>query len=398
MNTLTTPIDLLSPGMAADSAQTARFDPVPHCTNPRCPFFHHDNPDDSSWRRDFGSYETKAFGTVPRYQCKLCGKTFSTQSFSLDYWVHKPVDYLPLIISLVSTSGQGNMSRFTSLRYEVIQNRCERLCRLFLSLHAHLRSLFTPEEPFALDGFESFSRSHYFPNNINLLVGADSEFIYGMSFSQLRRKGRMSEKQKLHREVLEARFGKARANEVEMGTASLINDLCTLLRSNKIETAVLRTDEHKAYPRALKRVEGSEELITHEQYSSRAPRGMHNPLFSVNYVDRQVRKDQANHVRESVQFARCPAAMMVRLTIYQIYHNYLMPRRVRAQRKGDWETRGELMGLKAETVLQCLKRVWGRRVFLNKSSLWEAERMTWLLEWRNSMIPMGRRVPLHVRV
>ena len=177
MNTIARYLTALSVPSTSEIPNNGHSEHVLHCTNPRCPYFHHTNPADSSWRRDHGTYETKAFGTVQRYQCLLCRKTFSTQSFSIDYWVHKPVDYLPLIRSLVSTSGQGNITRFTTLRYEVIQNRYERLCRFFLAVHAHLRQHITLDEPLSLDGFESFSRSQYFPNNINILTGTSSEFI-----------------------------------------------------------------------------------------------------------------------------------------------------------------------------------------------------------------------------
>ena len=97
--------------------------PAPHCTNPECSNFHRTEYSDISWRQRFGSYKTKAFGTVPRYLCKQCGTTFSNQSFSMDYYVKQPVDYVPLIQYLTSTSGQGNMTRFTGMRYELIQKR-----------------------------------------------------------------------------------------------------------------------------------------------------------------------------------------------------------------------------------------------------------------------------------
>ena len=371
---------------------------VPHCTNPECPFFSHDNPHDTSWYTEHNTYCTKAFGTVQRYRCRHCGKTFSTQSFSIDYWVQHPVDYLPLIQSLVSTSGQGNMTRFTNLRYEVIQNRYERLCRLFLALHANLRTQLNLDENIVLDGFESFSCSQFFPNNINILAGENSEIIYGMSFAQLRRKGRMTGGQKLKRSELEARYGKAPRKAIELAVASLIKDFCKLLSDRNIPMKIMKTDEHKAYPRALKRVPESAEYLRHEQYPSATARTPCNPLFPVNYVDRQFRKDQANHVRETVQFARCPAAMMVRLSIYQMYHNYLIPRRVKEQRKGNWQTRAELQGLGAEKVLATLGQHLGKRVFLRKLDLWETERMTWLQEWRNEGVCSGRRIPKFILV
>ena len=397
MNNLSIPRILADQRQTTDFASIDDFSP-PHCVNPQCSFFGHTNSTDTTWWVPHGEYETKAFGSVPRFRCLNCGKTFSRQSFSIDYYVKKPVDYIGLITSLVSTSGQGNMTRFTGFRYELIENRFERLARFFLALHAQLRSQIYADEDFVLDGFESFSHSQYFPNNINVVVGARSEFIYGMGFAQLRRKGRMTSKQKKKRVVLEQQWGKARSSAVELSVASLLSDLTKLLQGSGLGKKELRTDEHKAYPRAFKRAGGIDRYLDHQQFSSTEARTVTNPLFPVNYVDRQFRKDQINHVRESVQFARCPSAMMIRLTIYQMYHNYLMPRRVRQQRGGNWETRGELLGVPSQSVISALNALWGKRVFLQKSQLWVEEKHTWLMEWRNSRIPMGRYVPAYIKI
>ena len=371
--------------------------PAPHCSNPECPFFDHRDPSDTSWRTDHGSYSTAAFGEVPRYRCRRCGRTFSNQTFKVDYYVKHPVDYIPLIKALVATSGQGNMSRFTGLRYELIQNRYERIARFFLALHAAIRSEVRRQESFVLDGFESFSVSQYFPNNINIIVGSHTEFIYQMGFAQLRRKGAMSEEQKAEREGLEACFGKAPPKAVEDSVTRILQDICRWLRRKGFGPKYLVTDEHKAYVRALNRVAGARSLLWHKQYSSKAPRTTSSPLFPVNYVDRQFRKDQVNHVRETVQFARCPAAMMNRLTIYQGYHNYLMPRRVREQRKGNWQTRGEALGIDPRRIQATIESLWGKRIFYHKTALWQEERRTWLMSWRNRGIELGRRVPYYVR-
>ena len=370
--------------------------PAPHCSNPVCPFFYHANPCDTSWRVDHGSYSTKAFGDVPRYLCLYCGKTFSDQTFKVDYYVKHPVDYVPLLKSLVATSGQGNMSRFTGLRYELIQNRYERLARFFLALHAAMRKHIEREEDFVLDGFESFAVSQFFPNNVNILVGSRSELIYQMGFSQLRRKGAMTEEQKAERQELESQLGKAPPKAVENSVARILEDICGWLKAKGFGPKRLITDEHKAYVRSFNRVPEAAAMLAHEQYSSKAPRTFNNPLFPVNYVDRQFRKDLVNHVRETIQFARCPAAMMNRMTIYQGYHNYLMPRRVAQQRKGNWVTRGEVLGVDPKRVWATIMSLWGKRIFLHKTMLWQEEQRTWLMSWRNRGIPLGRRVPLYV--
>ena len=91
-----------------------------HCPNPKCSYYHAP-PKAHQWYKPHGKYETKAFGTVLRSRCMRCKKTFSLQTFSLDYYVKKPVDYMKLIRYLVTGSGQRNIWRFERLRVELIQ-------------------------------------------------------------------------------------------------------------------------------------------------------------------------------------------------------------------------------------------------------------------------------------
>ena len=58
----------------------------PFCPEPSCRFHSQDHPN-IKWFRTAGSYYTKAFRTVRRYLCLHCGKWFSDQTFSLDYFV-----------------------------------------------------------------------------------------------------------------------------------------------------------------------------------------------------------------------------------------------------------------------------------------------------------------------
>ena len=386
------------PGQVSSKSQNSdenHFTP-PHCVNPECPNFTRPKDGSTFWFKRFGTYDTAAFGTVQRYLCKKCGKSFSTQSFSLDYYVKLPLDYRELLIPLLSSSGQGNITRFSGVRYERIQNRFERMARCFMAIHATLREYTSPKEDFVLDGFESFSYSQYFPNNINILVGADTEYLYTMGFAQLRRKGRMTQKQKEMREQLESVYGRADPKAIELSVKSILTDACNFIKDKNLPDRELRTDEHKAYVRAIKKIPEFARHFDHRQYSSKAARTPLNALFGANYADRQFRKDQANQTRETVQFARCPAAMMVRLSLYQFHHNYLMPRRVKEQRKGNWQTRGEYQGIETGIVLSVIKEMWGKRVFFNKTKLWKEEVKSWGMFWRNSKIENNRYVPKYI--
>ncbi len=61
--------------------------------------------------------------------------------------------------------------------------------------------------------------------------------------------------------------------------------------------------------------------LIHRRVDSRAPRTTSNPLFPVNYMDREFRKDLAEHVRETVRFARNVNHSMERLWVYLLSHN-----------------------------------------------------------------------------
>ena len=111
---------------------------------------------------------------------------------------------------------------------------------------------------------------------------------------------------------------------------------------------------------------------------------------------RMRRGNETDHVRQTVQFARCPSAMMIRLAIYQGYHNYLMPRRVRSQREGHWGTRAEALGLGQAKILATIMKLWGRRIFYHHTELWQEEQRTWLLQWQNKGVDSGRRVPVYI--
>ena len=62
--------------------------------------------------------------------------------------------------------------------------------------------------------------------------------------------------------------------------------------SKRIE---LHSDEHAAYPRALRRLPGLE--VEHHTISSRAARTPRSPLFAINLFDALVGHSCANHKR-----------------------------------------------------------------------------------------------------
>ena len=332
----------------------------PFCPNPACAL-HYRTPSGERWCVKSGRYPTALHGAVQRYRCRRCGVRFSTQTFSIDYYVKRRIDYHRLLNQLKSTSSCRDMGRELRVSTATVANRTDRLCRSMLAAHLRIAGGHRVAEPLVADGFESFTVSQYFPNNIHLLVGKRSQYLYGCNHVTIRRKGRMSPAQRQRREELERanRFG---GRSLEHAFAALLCD-CTSLFSHD-QPLLLYTDEKREYVRALERAR----LAAFHQIriSSHKPRTVTNPLFAANYLDRQIRKDQANHVRETVCFARNVNNAMSRLVVYFTYHNYLKAYRERERGKSR-RSHAEVAGIPAGRIAGELRHVFTTRAFFMRS-------------------------------
>jgi hypothetical protein len=290
---------------------------------------------------------------VRRYQCRLCGRQFSSQTFSIDYYAKRRVDYRRLEQELASSCGIRALGRLLRVGRKTVENKLMRLARQALAAQTAFNRTIDPCEDLVADGFQSFWVSQYFPNNLHLLVGAHSQWAYAWNGLTLRRGGRMSEEQKRRRQALERRWDRGH-ERTHHSFAELIDYGCTILNRAVAVPLTLRTDEHPAYPRAL-RANGSWRRladagrVAHRRYSSELPRTRGNPLFAVNYLDRELRKDLAEHVRESTRFARAAHTSMERLSVYLVHHNTEKPFRIN-QPTGSVDTHASQAGVPAAAV------------------------------------------------
>ena len=351
----------------------------PFCPSPHCPYHHRPPP---QWFVRHGRYRTSAFGEVQRYSCRHCGHRFSSQSFSIDYFAKRRVDYHRLIRMLCSTSSTRDISRDLRISTATVQNKISRLARGALAVHARLSGSFPLCEHLVFDGFESFSCSHYFPNNIHLLVGKHSQFVYFCNYVSLRRKGRMSEQQKRRRDELEKHYRPPRRS-LRHSVLQAMEQLIRMIPRSTMLPLRLYSDEKQEYGWALRTRVVSRTLMQHSRLShisisSRIHRDTRNELFSVNYLDRELRKDLANHVRKTVCFARNVNNCMERVAVYLGYHNYLKPYRVR---KPTGRTHAEEAGVEGREARRMMRRMFTRRFFLSRvEGMAESALETWKRE------------------
>jgi hypothetical protein len=373
------------------------------CPNPACRFHSRDQASTERWYTRFGHFPTASRGRIQRFRCRACGRTCSTQTFSLHYWTHCTFDMLWLLHQLYACAGLRQLGRFSRVTYRVIQNRIRRLARNALAVMDEALATLALGEHLAMDGFESYIRSQYHPNNITHLTGSDSEFIYGVVHTTLRRSGRMRADQRLQRALIDTVWQPPRG--VREDCIALLGDMSELiLGATRRGQVHLATDKHRAYPQALTAVAPLAAALragglVHVRVSSRAPRTRANPLFAVNYVDRQLRKNLAEHVRETVRQGREVNCQMERMAVFIALHNFLTPHRIGDRAAARVSARhASVAGVSPEAVRWHLERFTSRRhLWSHTRSGAEWIRRIWQHAYENPPVVRLRRGKLNVR-
>ncbi|MBK6897815.1 MAG: IS1 family transposase [bacterium] len=220
----------------------------PHCPNPECQFHQHVSP---GWR-----YKRKGFFSrrcapkrIQRFTCLHCGRNFSTQTFSTSYWQKRP-DLMPrLFLQLVGAMCNRQIARAERVAPATVQRQVSRLGRHCLLFHARQMVQIGPTPEIVVDGFETFEWSQYFPFHHNVAVDTATGYFLYHTDSPLRRKGRMTVRQKQRRADLEAALGRPDPKAVRKGMAEL---LVVATRGNG--GVVIRSDDHPAYPKAMEQL------------------------------------------------------------------------------------------------------------------------------------------------
>jgi transposase-like protein len=287
----------------------------PHCPNPACDF--HVRTRGWRFKRKGFFHRQRRPRRVQRYLCQRCGRTFSSQTFSTTYWLKRPELLRMLFFRTLACSGNRQIARELGVSHATVQRQVERLGRHCLLIHEHLRPREAPREPVVLDGFRTLESGHYWPFDLNHVVGV-SHFVYGFNDAELRRSGSMRPGQRRHRDRLEARHGRPDRRATRRAVEELVGRIVP-----PGGEVVLRSDDHPGYPWALARLRARGRTIHHETTSSKAARTPRNPLFPVNLADLLLRHSGSNHKRNTIAFSKRRQGAMHRMAIFTVWRNYV---------------------------------------------------------------------------
>jgi transposase-like protein len=358
----------------------------PHCPNPDCE--HYDSPTVQDWYRSIGRYSTKTFGNVPRFKCRSCRLGFSKQTFSIDYYAKRLLDYSYIYHKINDGAGLRKIGRDLHASCDSITNRINRMARNATLANRQIVECLPLREDLVLDGLQNFCNSQFFPDNYTIAVGKDSQFVYECDYATIRRAGRMTTAQKKRREELEKHF-RASRQSIEKSFTRVLRSISMKAPKREIPL-ILYTDEKSDYRRSLwNDGEIREKMFSgqwrHHMTNSKVGRNTRNPLFSVNYIDREIRKDMASQTRETVQFPRNVANAMLRMNLYLFDHNIFKPYRIRDEAEY-LQSHAEVVGLERQVLEGIAGGFFTLRFFKPRElKLSESAQRTLSREWKTPL-------------
>src|SRR5258706_16395949 len=256
----------------------------PRCPHRRCS--QHLLPDDHFFHR-FGSYQPKCRPQpVPRFRCRVCQRTFSRQTFRMDYRDHRPDLNPRLFQSLASGLGLRQSSRNLRLSRRCTELKFRKIARHLRRLNLNLRGPLPEGSSFQLDEFETYEeRRNTRPLSIPVLIETKSRFVVWAEAAAIRPRGKMTPSRRKAMAEDELRFGR-RIDRSRRSLRRTFGRAADLARS--LSRVLLQTDKKASYVGLAIEAFGSARLV-HQQTSSRLARTIANPLFPINQTEAMAR-------------------------------------------------------------------------------------------------------------
>jgi transposase-like protein len=301
----------------------AHFVP-PRCPRPTCP----SHADGGFHYRCAGTFDRKVDKrVVQRFQCVICHKGFSSQTFRVDYRLKKP--WLPLGVfqGLVSKASLRQTGRNLGSKLDTMLRILARLGEHSHDVHQaflerHRRSGGWRKGVFQLDELETFEFDRRLcPLTVPILIHRDTRFVVHADTGTLPARGNLSAFDLARKEAREKRFGK-RVN----GSKPAVTRSFAALKAQLAPDASfdVQTDEKKSYRPILRAV--FERQIRHQWVNSTVARGRKNLLFPINNVLAQSRDNLGRLVRRSWGHSKLERNLRWHLAVWMLYRNYVRER------------------------------------------------------------------------
>lgn len=335
----------------------------PRCPNRACPYHLSPVPKFYAHR---GSFRPKCRPwPVPRYRCKGCRKSFSRQTFRMDYRDHRPDLNVRLFKSIASGVGIRQTSRNLNLSLRCTELKYRKIARHLRRLNLNLRGPLPEGSQLVFDELETYeTRRNTRPLSVPLLIEREQRFVIWAESAPIRPRGKMSKIRKRAVEQENQRLG-PRKDTSARSVARVLRRGAELVKHH--EEVVLLSDEKSTYPAHARKAFGAARLV-HLKTNSKLARMTWNPLFAINHEEALMRDLLGRLRRESWLVSKKRRYLDLGLQLWIAYRNY-----VRKRFNRDWESPAQLLGFVSRRM-SC------------------GEVLSWRQDWgKNSIHPLSRR-------
>ena len=284
------------------------------CPNELCP--NHTSPGPRSFRQH-GGYKPKCRShPVPRVRCRACRGTVSRQTFRADYRQKKPHLNALFFQLMVNCVGQRQAAKVLGVARRTVERRFAWLAQHARDFHARQLKNAQLRGPFQLDELESFEANRFQPVTVPILIDRSTFFLVASAVAPLRRKGKLSPKQKEQRSRHEAKHGKRPTRSSEA-----VRRVLQSLRS-KVQGAVVVDSDHKpSYQRIGRQLFGARWVG--QRHDAKRRRDRRNPLFPINHTNARLRHFLSRLRRRSWCVSKRGVRLKDHLDIAALWVNYV---------------------------------------------------------------------------
>ena len=302
-----------------------RFIP-PCCPYPHCPS--HADPRPPRCHR-IGRYTRKCDArSVPRFRCLTCKRSFSAQSFRLDFRLQKPWLNAPLAGLLCAKTTLRKAAEILGCDRKTLERRLRLFgphCRAF-----HLHRLGRLKQagsglvcPTAqLDELETYEENRRLaPVTVPILIDRHTYFVIGVDAAPLPARGRLSEGDQKKRAEREARLGRRRN-----GSRAAVKRTLKIWQEHAAPGVgrMLQTDKKATYNRVLHEV-FDPEALAHARVPSSESRNYGNLLFPINHTNALFRDSVSRLVRRTWAASKRLEPLRWHLWVFAVFRNYVRP-------------------------------------------------------------------------
>lgn len=290
------------------------------CPNPECKC--HAAPE-GKWYVKTGYFKTRwNHQPVPRYKCKMCGKTFSSHTFRDTYRQHRP-DLNELVFNFyASNSSQNRLARNLNCDRKTVVRKVRWLAAKARRVHqAKLDSGEIKIAEAQFDEMETFEHTRKKPLSISLAVEVQ-EFKDKKTNKMQYRSGRIIDAKVAsmpcggHLAALSREKYGMREDGRAAAARSVLGSLLKASMDGELHVGI---DGKTSYPNLFESVlpKASVEVISREKNKG----SEYDPMFSLNHTCARIRHDLSRMARKSWVTTKNIRGLQDHLDLYVAYWN-----------------------------------------------------------------------------